>query len=453
MKDRIKNGANLWENQVFQFDFLNDSFDKLPKELREIINSPEKRKKLVIYINPPYAETAKNDTRNKSRINKRGVSFTRVQKQYSDMIGIATKELFAQFLTRIYDKIPNAILAQFSTLKAIQGPNFAKFRNFFHAEFKKGFVVPANTFDNVEGNFPIGFMIWELSNKEKINSISCDVFDNKAQPIGEKTFYAYNQSIFITDWYRPYHTREVSNENIGAIGLYGSDFQHNNFIRITNSEEHPNRWTFITKNNLLASAIYLAVRHCIRATWLNDRDQFLHPNEKWETDKIFQNDCLAFALFHGQNKISSKLGTNHWIPFTESEVGSKQKFESKFMANFIAGKLKDDNSTALFEKDKVTKKEPLEFSGEAKVVFEKGKALWSYYHTTIQNSPPSGGGGANASLYDIREYFQERNTTGKMNSKSADETYTKLIADLKDSLAVLAKKIEPKVYEYGFLKK
>ena len=56
LKDRIKNGANLLESHVFQFDFLNDDFSKLPESLKQIINSPKKRKKLVVYINPPYAE-------------------------------------------------------------------------------------------------------------------------------------------------------------------------------------------------------------------------------------------------------------------------------------------------------------------------------------------------------------------------------------------------------------
>ncbi|WP_187150979.1 hypothetical protein [Treponema endosymbiont of Eucomonympha sp.] len=41
---------------MFQFDFLNDSFDKLTAELKKIIGDPEKRKKLIVYINPPYAE-------------------------------------------------------------------------------------------------------------------------------------------------------------------------------------------------------------------------------------------------------------------------------------------------------------------------------------------------------------------------------------------------------------
>jgi hypothetical protein len=38
-----------------------------------------------------------------------------------------------------------------------------------------------------------------------------------------------------------------------------------------------------------------------------------------------------------------------------------------------------------------------------------------------------------------------------MKQKSDDETYNALIKDLRQKLSVLAKKIKPKVYEYGFL--
>jgi hypothetical protein len=95
----------------------------------------------------------------------------------------------------------------------------------------------------------------------------------------------------------------------------------------------------ITSTNIIISSIYLAVRQCIKATWLNDRDQFLYPNDGWKKDTKFQNDCLAFTLFHSQNKITSKEGPNHWIPFTEYEVSSREKFESNFMTDFIAGTL------------------------------------------------------------------------------------------------------------------
>jgi hypothetical protein len=39
-----------------------------------------------------------------------------------------------------------------------------------------------------------------------------------------------------------------------------------------------------------------------------------------------------------------------------------------------------------------------------------------------------------------------------MNNKSDYEEYNELIGNLRENLKVLAKKIEPKIYEYGFLK-
>jgi hypothetical protein len=38
-----------------------------------------------------------------------------------------------------------------------------------------------------------------------------------------------------------------------------------------------------------------------------------------------------------------------------------------------------------------------------------------------------------------------------MNNTSADTKYNELIENLRDALKFLAQKIEPKLYEYGFL--
>jgi hypothetical protein len=58
----------------------------------------------------------------------------------------------------------------------------------------------------------------------------------------------------------------------------------------------------------------------------------------------------------------------------------------------------------------------------------------------------------NASLYDIKEYFQGRNDKGKMNPSSEDAHYTELLDNLKSALKALGEQIKPKVYEYGFLR-
>lgn len=60
---------------------------------------------------------------------------------------------------------------------------------------------------------------------------------------------------------------------------------------------------------------------------------------------------------------------------------------------------------------------------------------------------------ANASFYDIRAFFQGRDEKGKMKTDSQDEHYMELLKDLRKKQKLLAKQIEEKVYEYGFLRK
>ncbi|WP_448528304.1 hypothetical protein [Raineya sp.] len=446
MHDRINNGANLLHDHVFQFDFLNDDFlpqsegGKMPDSLFKIISDPEKRKKLVVYINPPYAEVSSVGVKGKAGVNK-----SKAHDKYSKKIGTAGREIFILFLARLFDELNGCIIGEFSKLKALQGSAFSEFRDFFKAELVKSFVVPAYTFDNVKGNFPIGFKIWNTSVNSPFEETQSDVYDEAGNLIGQKTFSVTEKSDFINKWISKY---KVKTDFIGfLVGTNGNDFQQNGIVYILNKKEqmaNP-RGIWISSQNLIQASIYYAVRRCVAQTWLNDRDQFLYPNDGWQTDTEFQSDCLAFTLFHGQNRISSKEGTNHWIPFTEQEVNAREKFDSNFMSQFINGKLKTDNNGNLFG-DQTQRTTPLVFSAEAQAVFDAGLELWKYYHKQPNCN-------VNASLYDIKEHFQGRNEAGKMNHKSSDETYMNLIGDLREKLKQLAEKIEPKVYEYEFLKK
>jgi len=441
MKDRIQNGANLLASHVFQFDFLNDDFSKIPDSLKEIIDDPEERKKLIIYINPPYAEAANYGK------SKAGVSSTKVYTQFKKLVSFAVSDLATQFLVRIYHEIPDAKLASFNKLKFVSSQNFAKFRQYFQAKYQKGFVCSAHTFDNVKGNFPIAFMIWDLSKKQEIKKIKCDVINNEGKRQGKKSFYAIKKEETINNWLRLFYN-ENEQRPLAYLRFVGPNFQVNNSVFFTNhpkqSDIKESRIRVISVKNILKMCIYLSIRHCTEANWLNDKDQFLFPKNKWKKDTEFQNDCFVYALFHRQNQISSEGAKNHWIPFTEKEVDAKDKFSSNFMTKFIAGKIKIEGNGTLLESEK-TRTEPLIFSPEAQAVFNAGRELWKYYHSQPHLN-------VNASLYDIREYFQGRNKKGRMNSKSDDKTYTKLINDLRDKLKILTKKIEPKVYEYGFLK-
>jgi hypothetical protein len=147
------------------------------------------------------------------------------------------------------------------------------------------------------------------------------------------------------------------------------------------------------------------------------------------------------------NNIQSKNGINHWIPFTEKEVNARDNFESHFMTDFMAGKIKfGDNGNSLFNNE-IKQQGKMLFSSESQDVLNKGKELWKYYHKF-------GDGNVNASLYDINEYFKGRSEkTRKVNNKSKDEKYNILIKDLRDSIKKLGNRIAEKVYDYGFLLK
>ena len=428
MKDRIKNGANLLEDHVFQFDFLNDEFTKLPKPLQDIINDEKRRKKLVVYINPPYKRGL-------------GVAYTNWHK---GEIGNAKDELFAQFIYRIYCQIHGCIIAEFSKLKVLQSPNFNLFRNLFLAKLEKIFLVQADTFDNVIGKFPIGFKIWNTNLKNHFTEIVSDIYDGYGNFLGNKTICNYDNVKMINLWLKGFTNKNNFNNSIGILNTTSNDFQHQNRVIIVNyTPKGGDLHKEINSLNLLQISIYYFVRKSVEATWLNDRDQFLYPNEGWEKDIEFQNDCLAYTLFN--NNIQSQYGANHWIPFTEIEVDAREKFDSHFMVSFIGGKIIQNGYSNLFEQHENKFCIKREFSAQATEVFNAGRELWKYYHKQPKCN-------VNASLYDIREHFQGRNDKGKMNNKSEDEIYMNLIGNLRDTLKQLAKKIEPKVYEYEFLK-
>ena len=95
----LKKSQKLIDRFLFiLFDFLNDDFTKLPQSLQNIINDPEKRKKLVIYINPPYAEASDKKTLR----GKEGKSA--VEQSLKDIEKITLKKTSGTYLKEIRKK-------------------------------------------------------------------------------------------------------------------------------------------------------------------------------------------------------------------------------------------------------------------------------------------------------------------------------------------------------------
>lgn len=450
----------------FQYDFLNDDIDdfgnidyslteKVPQGLRQAI---AEGKKILILINPPYAEAGDGLVSG----TKEKVAKTKFAATAMSEYGKASNELFTQFVARIAKEIPTATVAMFSKMKYVNAPNFEKFRNVWKAKYLGGFIVHSKSFDGLKGNFPIGFLVWKtdmLSIKRiDITEISTEVLDKNANPIGEKSFYNVPNSIFLNKWIdRPKanktevvplkNTISVSTAQNTVTLTKWSDNAIAYFFCDSNDLQNASQSTvlfsspyfkghgfYITKENLSQAAIVYSVRRLIKQTWLNDRDQFLIPTEPLTGE--FKNDCLLWMLFNGSNLTASANDlewnekkwsiVNHFIPFTEEEVGANDRFESDFMVQYL--------------KDKKQSK-------EAKAVLQEGKKLWQAYflHTDVRavrdelklNRPDVG-------WYQVRNALKKRNESGDfvpVSFKPFEEAYK-----------TLSEKLQPMVYELGFLK-
>jgi hypothetical protein len=452
--------------QRFQYDYLNDDIaddgqidyslsNKVPQGLRDAIAAG---KKILVLINPPYGETGAGI--GKGDKNKKGVEQTRINATMTN-VGYASKELFVQFLARIAKELPTATLAMFSTLKYVNAPNFEKFRHTWNAAYLGGFIVHSKSFDGLNGDFPIGFLIWKTDQDAKkrtpIAEITVEVLNKKAEQIGEKKFYHLPSTSYLNVWMdKPATNDELALPLSNALKVSSNprlkkacDNMLAYLYASNNDLQHAGQETCITSSiftggnggglyikaeNLWQAAVVFTMRLLVKHTWINHSDQFLQPTG--ELTGEFKTDCLLWMLFHGKNLTASANDiewngkkwslVNHFIPFTEAEVDAPDRFESDFMVQYLADK-------------------PL--SPEAQAVLNAGRVLWKAYfaHTDVRtvrdelklNRPDVG-------WYQVRKALEKRNASGDVRPVA--------FGPFEQAYQTLSDKLRPQVFSLGFLR-
>ena len=428
---------------------------KVPLALREAIAAG---KKILVLINPPYAEAA-NTLGKEGKTDVAATGIGRLMR--TEDYGYGARELFTQCLVRIAKEMPTATVAIFSTLKYVNAPNFEKFREHWNARFLDGFIVHSKAFDGLKGDFPIGFLIWKTDQMGKmtpISEIEVEVLDKKAKPIGQKTYCHKPNAELLTNWMgrlKPNNTPVIPlinaitptlqttgvrrttwcDDAIGHMLSDSNDLQgatHTGLFSSVHSIGHKGGF-YVTSQNLWQAAVLFAVRLLIKPTWINDRDQFLQPSVPLPDD--FKTDCLIWMLFNGSNLTASADGlewngqtwsiVNHFIPYTEAEVDAPDRFESDFMARYLMDKT---------------------LSPEATAVRDAGRALWRAYFAetppyTVRETYKLNR--ADVGWYQIRNALKARNDSGD----GLPVDFSLLNAAYK----TLTEKLVPQVYTYGFL--
>ena len=441
------------EATVFQYDFLNDGEDKLPKKLQDDLNNPDI--KWIIFINPPYATASNKDLINK--ISKPNVSMTAIRQQMNaENLGEVSRELFSQFIYRISRDFADkkAWLGIFSTPKYINSNNDQKFRDkFFSAKFECGFLFSSKNFQGCIGNFSVGFIVWDLNKKIPLEKqdIWLDVYNSDVEKYAVKSLNSINRKEFLSKWFeRPPATKKfppmsgalniaeknkdrrdrIAENFLASLMCKGNDISNQGGTAILSGPYVSAGGISIIANNFERCMIIHAVHRLPKKTWLNDRDQFLQPIK--ELSREFISDAVIWSLFSSSNQTVSLRNVeyegeiyqirNNFYPFLLSEV-SGWDCSSLEMARRLETAT-EDRFAALWIKNN-------RLSSEAAAILESARTIYKKFYASLNK-------------LDVLRW--------KIESWDAGWYQIRMSLGESLNLETLSDKLLPQIYELGFLR-
>lgn len=334
-KSELEMSAKYNPNSTsFQFDFLNDSLDNLPKGL---LNAFEQNKPIVFFINPPYA---RNNGGGINGSTSESVCDTLINKQMkADKIGACSANLYAQFMYRILlikkqYNITNLFVGLFSPTLYLCGGSWKNFRTAWLNDFSftDGCTFKASHFADCADNWGIAFSFWAngaCEDKENFIHTLIDVEDNHIIEIGKKNIYNVDNATTLTEWLKSLETKTekvdavpmTSGIKIGttdglkmSVGNYGGLINKSNnvnknlqFVGLFSSvfNDKPTPTISITDNNFDAVVTSFTSRRLVFGDWINWADEYIAPNTDHENWHTFVADSVVFSLFNSKSNQSS----------------------------------------------------------------------------------------------------------------------------------------------------
>jgi hypothetical protein len=315
------------EATKFQFDFLNDPYEYLPKGLRDAIESG---KQIIILMNPPYASSG-NLLNGKY---KKGLTETVVAgKMKKNGLGKDSQQLYNQFIYNSLN-IENVNICMFTPPLYLSGSSSKNLRKFIFSKLKfvKGFLMDANNFADVK-SWGLTFSILKNNNGEYYDNGGVFIFDTLEIKDGISITQTATKKIYNTDklnsissWVKdlskcdfidtPFLSSPF-NVKIKGDGKLKSDslgYFHNNSnnvyksnvgVALFSSSYSDGHGTTVSDKNLFKVVSTLAARKLVVSNWINQKDEFISPNENHESYVEFKNDSLVFSLFNSVSNQSS----------------------------------------------------------------------------------------------------------------------------------------------------
>lgn len=460
------------EATSFQFDFLNDSLDKLPKGLIEAF---EQNKPIIFFMNPPYgtAGNFKKDSDSKYGIAKNLVN----ELMLKEKMGGCSQNLYAQFIYRIMlikkkYNLTNCHICMFTKTLHLTGGSWKKFRNelFLNYHFVDGCVFKASYFSNCSDKWGISFSLLRDGKSDFLTSFYhklIDIKEGQIETLGQKCIYNIDNTESINKWAKSpeKETEDFPNFSSGlvlkqngvqkmcknSIGSLISDAnnvgRNAQFVAILSgcaNMGHLQHYS-ITPINFTRCTSLFAARKLIVGNWINDKDEYLAPNTEHPKWQEFENDSIVYSLFN----TSSNQSSLRQIEYKGKKWDIKNEFfwmsreEMMSLANENRNDVCYQDANVSTDRYVYNLLQNITLSNESQLVLDKACVL-------VRKT------------FKYRMMFDEDNENYQINNWDCGWYQIKTLAkeyakddfeEFKTLYKKLSDKMRPMVYELGFLRK
>jgi len=398
---------------VFQLDFLNIGTDSpfeglegrnvIPSHVEEKLRAAAKAgKRIVFFMNPPYAEGGVAGANEKSR---RGVALTTTNKEMAKL-GRANRQLYTQFMWRAAEialrfGFEKYTIGVFCKTVFMSTNSYQPFRDwwFNRHSFESGFMFQASHFADVSDAWGIAFTMWSFPGKTAKNTCLRvtlkDEVNLRVVSTGTKAIYNSDgceatkwvfdanpgmsmPSPLLTSGLRVYPKAETYVERWCRGALFQMANKGNSlmtsatdvFLLSAKTSQGSGR-PVLPSNWRRAVALYGA-RKLVKGDWINDKDEYLRPDEKAAGYEQWVDDAHVYALLHNSNNCTAMRDVvyqatswrikNHWFWRTRKDTTDAMGAildSRRLLRDVEAEPIKDDED--IFG---LTKVEPWEETGD-----------------------------------------------------------------------------------------
>lgn len=471
-KAELDIGANHNPEAVkFQFDFLNDDFEKLPEGLKEAFRN---KKKILFLMNPPYATA--NNAGTKLGDHKAGVAKTAINAEMlDDGFGACSQNLLAQFLYRC-EKLKNdfgvdILLAFFCKPIYLSGGTYNKFRDKFLNDFKyeDGFLFNAGHFADTASSWGINFSIWRNGETTDKNNFKHDLVDTDENgeivKVGEKDIYNTDGIYTVSSLVKisgmkgedapqlstgvcvkqKGRGRLISNSIGYMVNVANNVYKSVDGVFLLSSTSSMANGVSILPSNFLRCTCAFAARKLVQGNWINDKDEYLAPDTSNPNFHQFELDSVIYSLFHSSSQQSSLRDVDYkgkkWDIKNEFFFMSREEMENLADEHNLPEVYADAHTSE--DRFVFKKLQNITLSPEAAAVLQKARELVKQsmkFRAIFNDEHPE---------YQVARVWD----AGWYQVKALLKEYMpNELKEFRDLYNKLADKMRPLVYELGFLR-